>query len=148
MSKIRALVVSGAATVVVAGCASLGGKDAARLATLDVVVTSEIAAGDIRMSLFKGAEAYNGGAPVDGRAASLASGQATIRFEGLAPGLYAIRAFHDLNGNAALDMNAVGVPTEPFAFSNDAPANFGPASFEAAAFEVRPGANLHAMSIR
>lgn len=118
------------------------------LASLDVIVTAEIAKGDVRLSLFKGADAYNGGAPVGGRAIDVSSGTGTATFTGLEPGKYAIRAFHDLNGNSTLDTNALGLPSEPFAFSNNAPANFGPAKFDAAAFDVTAGANTHRMNIR
>ena len=55
---------------------------------------------------------------------------------GLAPGRYAIAAFQDLNGDGRLGTNPVGVPTEPFGFSNDARVRFGPPSFEAAAVTI------------
>lgn len=38
----------------------------------------------------------------------------------LPKGQYSITAFHDLNGNEKLDLNFLGIPTEPFGFSNDA----------------------------
>ncbi|MEZ5937860.1 MAG: DUF2141 domain-containing protein [Hyphomonadaceae bacterium] len=66
-----------------------------------------------------------------------ASGEtATATFRGLAPGRYGIKLFHDVNGNGKMDTNPFGMPTEPFAFSNNAPARFGPASWADAAFEV------------
>ncbi|MFX8281946.1 DUF2141 domain-containing protein, partial [Acinetobacter baumannii] len=40
--------------------------------------------------------------------------------------------FQDANGNGRLDMNAMGMPVEPFGFSNDAVGNFGPPRFEQA----------------
>jgi uncharacterized protein (DUF2141 family) len=52
------------------------------------------------------------------------------------PGRYAIRLFHDRDGNGQLGTNMMGIPNEPFGFSNDAPVQFGPPSFDAAAFEV------------
>jgi len=41
-----------------------------------------------------------------------------VRFSGLAPGRYAVAAFQDLNGNRMLDRSPVGVPVEPYGFSN------------------------------
>lgn len=51
----------------------------------------------------------------------------------LPPGKYAIRVFQDLNDNGKVDTNLLGVPTEPFGFSNDAIGTLGPPSFGAAA---------------
>lgn len=36
----------------------------------------------------------------------------------LAPGEYAFCVFHDVNGNGELDAGFMGIPKEPFAFSN------------------------------
>ncbi|MDM4765488.1 DUF2141 domain-containing protein [Pelomonas sp. SE-A7] len=51
----------------------------------------------------------------------------------------ALTVFHDLNGNGKLDTNAMGMPTEPLGYSNNAVGNFGPARFDAAVFEPKPG---------
>lgn len=37
----------------------------------------------------------------------------------LPPGEYAIAIYQDINGNKKIDKNWVGIPTEPFAFSNN-----------------------------
>ncbi|MEY3193938.1 MAG: hypothetical protein RIQ78_34 [Bacteroidota bacterium] len=47
-----------------------------------------------------------------------------ITFPQLPPGSYAISCFHDLNGNGKLDTNLVGIPTEPYGFSNNARPKF------------------------
>lgn len=57
-------------------------------------------------------------------------------FEGLKKGIYAISIFHDVNGNGKLDTNFIGIPTEPYAFSNNAQGMFGPPEFEACKFEL------------
>ena len=58
----------------------------------------------------------------------------SVIFTNLAPGRrYAAIVFHDENGNGRLDKNFWGVPTEPYAFSNDARGTLGPPSFTAAA---------------
>ncbi len=43
----------------------------------------------------------------------------TIPIPQLPFGSYAIAIFHDLNDNGKLDKNALGIPTEPYAFSNN-----------------------------
>jgi len=90
--------------------------------------------GRVMIAVYDSEAAYNGqGAPV--RTAAGAPGQ-PVRIEGLAPGRYAVKSFHDLNGNGQMDSNPFGMPTEPFAFSNNARGNMGPAPWSAAAFDV------------
>lgn len=60
-----------------------------------------------------------------------------VLFENLEPGEYAISCYHDVNGNKKLDSNFMGVPREPYGFSNDARGTFGPPGFADARFMVR-----------
>jgi uncharacterized protein (DUF2141 family) len=46
--------------------------------------------------------------------------KASIAFGNLAPGRYAVIAFHDENGDGRLDKSLLGVPTEPYGFSKGA----------------------------
>jgi uncharacterized protein (DUF2141 family) len=67
----------------------------------------------------------------------------TLRLEAPSAGRYGIQLYHDVDGDGELDANLVGIPSEPFGFSNDAPLRFGPPSFEDAAFDIGPsGAEL------
>lgn len=45
------------------------------------------------------------------------TGKLSLDIPNLQFGTYAIALFHDINGNGELDQNFIGVPTEPFAFS-------------------------------
>jgi uncharacterized protein (DUF2141 family) len=58
-----------------------------------------------------------------------------IAFPGVPPGTYAVKVFHDENGNGRLDRDWFGSPTEGFALSNNPPRNSWK-QFEAAAFTV------------
>lgn len=49
-------------------------------------------------------------------------------------GYYAIAIFHDLNNNEKLDRNALGIPQEPYAFSNDPAAKWQAPDFESTKF--------------
>ncbi|MGR3914222.1 MAG: DUF2141 domain-containing protein [Gammaproteobacteria bacterium] len=72
--------------------------------------------------------------------------QETVRvvFAGVAPGVYAISSFRDENGDGELNSTIFGIPTEDYAFSNDARAAFGPPDFEKAAFDVGDdGMSIH-----
>jgi uncharacterized protein (DUF2141 family) len=55
------------------------------------------------------------------------------------PGVYALMAFEDLNGNGVLDRNFLGIPKEPTAFSQDYSPK-GPPVFSRASFTLSPGA--------
>lgn len=65
-----------------------------------------------------------------------ATGRVTLVMRGLAPGQYAASAFHDVDGNGKLNSNLMGMPTEPYGFSNDARGQFGPPAFAATAFTL------------
>ena len=60
----------------------------------------------------------------------------TYEFKDLPMGEYAISVHHDENGNGKFDTNLVGMPIEPYGFSNDAMGNFGPPTFEQAKFKL------------
>jgi uncharacterized protein (DUF2141 family) len=61
-----------------------------------------------------------------------ANGKLSVVLKDLPDGPLAISLFQDANANGRLDMNAMGIPVEPFAFSNNAVGNFGPPTFEQA----------------
>ncbi len=52
-------------------------------------------------------------------------------------GGYALAAFHDLNGNGELDKNALGIPTEPYAFSGNPRVKWRAPAFRETRFEFR-----------
>jgi uncharacterized protein (DUF2141 family) len=54
----------------------------------------------------------------------------------LPPGIYGARVLHDLNGNGEMDSNFVGMPKEPWVFSNNATGRLGPAKWQDAKFEI------------
>jgi uncharacterized protein (DUF2141 family) len=57
-------------------------------------------------------------------------------FTGLAAGRYAASASHDVNGNGKPDRNWAGLPTEPWAVSNNARPRLRAPRFAEAAFEL------------
>jgi uncharacterized protein (DUF2141 family) len=63
-------------------------------------------------------------------------GDVGFSVKNLAPGKYAVSAFHDQNDNGKLDIDAFGSPTEVYGFSNDARGTSGPPEFANAAFEL------------
>jgi uncharacterized protein (DUF2141 family) len=66
----------------------------------------------------------------------VAGSEVSLQLTAPRPGRYAVRLFQDVDGDGEMATGMLGMPAEPFGFSNDAPLQFGPPSFEDAAFEV------------
>jgi uncharacterized protein (DUF2141 family) len=93
--------------------------------------------GKVMVGLFDSKEGYaSGKAPFRGCSAEIRGRKAECTFTGIPYGTYAIKAFHDKNGNGKLDTNFMGIPNEPYGFSNNARAEFGPAKWEDAKFAI------------
>ena len=60
----------------------------------------------------------------------------TVVFDDLAPGTYAVGAYHDQNNNGRLDTDFIGYPSEGYALSNGIRAVFSRPRFIDAAFAV------------
>ncbi len=73
-------------------------------------------------------------------------GSLEIALSELPAGTYAISCFHDVNGNGKLDKNFLGIPSEPYGFSNNARPTFRAPNWEEAKFYWEPGAQV--VSIR
>ena len=115
----------------------------------DLTVTVEgisKAQGSIMLGLFDEAT-YNGDGSVNGANLKVESDSVSVTFEGLAPGEYAVRLYHDLNDDGEMNTNPFGMPTEPYAFSNDAQGRFGPAKWDAAKFTVGADGTTHTITM-
>jgi uncharacterized protein (DUF2141 family) len=76
-----------------------------------------------------------------------AGAAASLAFEELAPGDYALAVFHDENGNSKLDTFAA-IPREGFGFSRNPPIRFGPPRFGEVRFAARPGTARQTVRLR
>jgi uncharacterized protein (DUF2141 family) len=73
--------------------------------------------------------------PESHRAKVAARDAASVKFPGMAKGIYAVALLHDENANSKMDM-AVFLPKEGFGFSRNPVVVTGPPKFKAAAFEI------------
>ena len=48
------------------------------------------------------------------------AGETVITLHGISPGVYAVETFQDVNANGKMDTTWIGIPLEPFGFSQDA----------------------------
>lgn len=61
---------------------------------------------------------------------------ATVVFEGIPKGEYAISSYQDENSNGKLDRNEMGIPSEAVACSNNAKGYMGPPRYQDAKFNI------------
>ena len=67
----------------------------------------------------------------------LKDSKAKIVVENIPEGFYSFSYFHDVNGNGELDKNMLGIPKEPYGFSNGQEGNFGPPNFQESKIEIK-----------
>lgn len=103
--------------------------------------------GSVMVVLFSSRAGYDGNQPVASMSVPASSSPVTVTFDGLAPGSYGMKSFHDVDGDGEMDTNPFGMPIEPYAFSNNAVGNMGPASWDRARFNVN-GAVVQTISLR
>jgi len=60
----------------------------------------------------------------------------TLTWEDLPHGTYALAVYHDVNDNGKLDTNTFGIPTEPYAFSNNPAVKWRRPRFREVSFPV------------
>ncbi|HYI47135.1 MAG TPA: DUF2141 domain-containing protein [Allosphingosinicella sp.] len=104
--------------------------------------------GFVMVALFDSEAGWRENRPVRTVRAAVAGASAQALFDGLPPGRYGVKSFHDMDGDGRMGTNPFGIPIEPFAFSNGARGAAGPAGWAEAAFELRAGANRHAIAIQ
>ena len=97
--------------------------------------------GQVSCGLYSSADGFpkEGGKAVAHVLAPISEKKAVCEFSGIAPGTYAVSAFHDENSNGKLDTNFLGIPREGVGASNDAKGHLGPPKFDAAAFHFSGG---------
>ena len=74
-------------------------------------------------------------------------GTMDLVFQHLPAGHYAISCFHDVNGNGKLDTNLLGIPTEPYGFSNNARPKFRAPNWGETKFDLLHGTTTQAIRL-
>jgi uncharacterized protein (DUF2141 family) len=91
--------------------------------------------GSIQIGLFQSKDSWNGKTgKLRGAIIPVKSCPVEWKVENISFGEYAIKVFHDENGDNNLNTNFLGMPTERYGFSNNPKTLFGPPSFENAKF--------------
>jgi uncharacterized protein (DUF2141 family) len=128
--RIRVLVASLALLIFAATSAS-----AARIiVTVDGLHSAQ---GYVFVGLYASPATFLNGNQCDAqRKVRASTGPITVVFDNLAPGTYAVGAYHDENGNDHLDTDFLGLPVEGYALSNGVRAVMSKPTFQQAAFSV------------
>jgi uncharacterized protein (DUF2141 family) len=92
--------------------------------------------GTVMVALWRNEATFLKSQPYRTVTVTMSDGHASAEFRNVEPGIYAISAFRDKNGNGKLDRSVIGKPKEPFGFSNDASGHFGPPKWQDAKFDV------------
>ena len=118
------------AALFTATCAS------ASAATLTIEVGDlKLAGGNVMVAVYDSSGQFLKKPAVAGSAAAELTGN-IVRFLDLPEGEYAVAVYHDANGNGKMDSNLMGIPTEDYAFSNNAVGKMAPPSYEQAKFAL------------
>jgi uncharacterized protein (DUF2141 family) len=127
------------------GCAFAGNANAGDL-TIEIKGVGD--KGNVMVALYKQSDTWMRRATGGGQSVPAKKDGVALTFKDLPDGEYAVSLFVDENTNGKMDSNAIGIPTEPYAFSNDASGNFGPPTFEQAKFVVTKDAKTIVINIK
>lgn len=120
---------------------TMSAKIQAHTLTVDID-NIQVQTGALMVELYANAEDYAAGHnPSASMIKPVTKTEHRLVFSDLADGQYAVKVFHDENGNHSLDTNMLGVPSEGYGFSNNA-GSFGPASFKDASFSLQADAQI------
>jgi uncharacterized protein (DUF2141 family) len=130
---------------VLAAAVSVGAAGAELVLRIDAIPEG---GGELMIEIVGSAAAFDGAEPAAASLRLPARAPAIeIATTALDPGEYAVRVMHDRNGNGELDLNLVGMPTEPWGFSNDAAGSFGPPGWDDARFVLSGEGSRHTITL-
>jgi uncharacterized protein (DUF2141 family) len=132
---------------VIAG-ALWGGEAAA--ADLTIRVENVLPAGGVlRLGLYDAAlYPDDNSKPIASADVPAIGGETVVTLHGIPPGVYAIQTFQDVNANNKMDTTWVGLPLEPFGFSQDAKPFLSKPSFDEVKFVLAAGENTQVIHLQ
>ncbi len=91
--------------------------------------------GIAKLALVNSKENYNASEPFQGFNYNITDKVVNTEIQ-LPYGEYAIKVYHDENGNDKMDKRMFGIPIERYGFSNNARSAFGPPVYQEAVFTI------------
>jgi len=86
--------------------------------------------------------------PIASADVSAVPGETVITLHGISPGTYALQTFQDVNGNDKMDTSWIGLPQEPFGFSQDAKPFLSKPAFGQVKFILVAGENSQVIHLQ
>ena len=119
-------------------------------ASLTIRVENVLPAGGIlRLGLYDAARYPDDDSkPIASADVPAVAGETVITLHGIAPGIYAIQTFQDVNANDKMDTSWLGLPQEPFGFSDDATPFLSKPSFDDVKFTLAAGENSQVIHLQ
>lgn len=103
---------------------------------LNVSLTNIKNTGKINIAVYREGENFpNDKFLVTGQTGECTTSTCSFQFKDLPYGNYAIAIYQDVNANGKLDTGTFGIPSEPFAFSNNFRPKWGGPSYEKCKFD-------------
>ncbi|MFZ6708320.1 DUF2141 domain-containing protein [Undibacterium sp. TC9W] len=135
-------------SIIFAALAMVAVTGMAQAAELTVEVTGlKSAKGKVMVAVYDKSENFMK-QPYKVAAVDAQADKVKLLIAGLPAGDYALSVFQDENSNGKLDSNPLGMPVEPYGFSNDAAGNYGPPSFAQALVQVPDVGKLISIKLR
>jgi uncharacterized protein (DUF2141 family) len=76
------------------------------------------------------------------------AGETVVTLHAIPPGIYAVQAFQDVNADDKMNTSWLGLPLEPFGFSQDATPFLSKPSFDAVKFTLVVGENSQVIHLQ
>ncbi len=93
--------------------------------------------GQVKIAVFNSSEKWLGEEPVYSSTIKVDGQSVTWKMNDVPYGDYGVAVFHDENSNGKMDKNILGMPLEPYGFSNNVRITFGPPKWDNAKFAVK-----------
>ncbi len=122
--------------ILIAGSVLTGFAGQKNLGTLKITINGfETSNGIAKLALVNSKENYSASEPFQGSNHKIIDNLVNTELH-LPYGEYAIKVYHDENGNDKMDKRIFGIPIERYGFSNNARSAFGPPVYQEAVFTI------------
>jgi len=120
------------------GVAAPAGNQAEAGKLVIQVCHPDAAFGKVLLAVYNQEQGFLDGGQLLGRRLQVEAGDDVLfELDDLPYGEYALALYHDLNGNERFDTNILGIPVEPYAFSNNVRAKWSKPRYEEARFDFQ-----------
>lgn len=110
--------------------------------SLTILVETKSTEGQIRAAIYTNQESFDNGLAIAEIVRATSEGITELKFNNLGIGQYGLALFQDLNANEMLDRNLIGIPTEPYGFSQNPTILFSAPKFDEFQFEFNGKAKI------